>query len=113
MESLKQNINYELSETTIMPENVFIFDEYKYHFLVLFFGAIGFIIYKWTEDTVNMNFDNFLDVIERRIGEYKHDFTLFINKLILQLNMEGNAIKNTQYASYNSFSKSQFLGKWI
>lgn len=101
MEVPKQNINYELIDPTtpLFPQvNV-------YYIGVVLFIVIGYITYNWMIYKNNINTPKILEGVERKIKEWREYFTFHFNKLLLQINMEGNAIKTTQPLSYNILSK--------
>ena len=115
MEIPKQNINYEISDLNINPKNPNInvyysgYTGYTFYVSISILCILIFVMYRWMkEETIG----NFLVLIERKITEFKESFILFMNKWLLQINMDGNAIKTTHPASYNSLSKIDFLDKW-
>jgi hypothetical protein len=91
MEFPKQIINTEIIEPTSNHSNQTIFN--VYYFIIVLIILIGYMIYRWMIYENKINTTHFLDEIERKMKEWKDYIIFHTNKLLLQLNMEGNAIK--------------------
>ena len=103
----KQNINYEITEVNTTHEKITLFN--VYNLTIGVFILIGYIIYSWMISENRINTTNIFDSIERKMKEWKEYFTFHTNKLLLQLSMDGNAIKTTQPASYSIETKSSLF----
>lgn len=102
MEALKENDPTPLLQGGLVLANA---TESGSNYLYICFGCsllIGFLLYQWFN---TQNVGNILDNIERKLVEWKNNISFYTNKILLSLNMQGNAIKSTQTTSYSSFAK--------
>lgn len=86
MEFPKENIQIEIAET----------DENEYLYYVLFFTIfiiLGYMFYNY------FNTEDFFENIEEKITDMKENLAYYTNYLLLQSNMEGDAIKTTHLSS--------------
>lgn len=59
----------------------------------LFFAVLGFFVYILYS---NFYSENILEEVERKLIEMKESIAFYTNRMLLQSNMEGDAIKNIQ-----------------
>ena len=67
---------------------------YIYYLILLVTIILGYFFYKY------FNSENFLEEVERTLIEVKENVAFYTNKMLLQSNMEGDAIKTTQVNSF-------------
>lgn len=86
MDFPKENIQIEISQT----------DDNEYLYGILFFTIflfLGYMFYKY------FNTEDFFEKIEDKITDMKENLAYYTNNLLLQSNMEGDAIKSTHLSS--------------
>ena len=86
MDFPKENIQIEISEG----------DENEYLYGILFFTIfiiLGYMFYTY------FNREDFFEKMEEKITDMKESIAYYTNHLLLQSNMEGDAIKSTQLSS--------------
>ena len=86
MDFPKENIQIEISEA----------DENEYLYGILFFAIfiiLGYMFYNY------FNTEDFFEKMEIKITDMKETLAYYTNNLLLQSNMEGDAIKTTHLSS--------------
>ena len=82
--------------TEMMNFDILETDETYVYFLLslVIFIILGYFSYSYFSS------ENLLEKVERNLVEMKENIAFYTNKMLLQSNMEGDAIKTTQMSSF-------------